>query len=208
MLVFIDDSGDAGFKLDKGSTSHFVIAMVVFDDDLEAEKAAVAIKDLRRSLKFTDDVEFKFAQSSCDVRKKFLSAINPFHFKARCLVVEKRLIRSQELRSNKNSFYSYVIKMALKYSGGSILNAKVKIDGSGDRIFRRNFLAYLKRELNSGQQRIVMQCRLVDSRGNVLIQMADMIAGSMRRSHDASKKDAKTYRNIIKKHITDEWMFR
>lgn len=36
MLVFIDDSGDAGFKLDKGSTPFFVIACVIFDDDLEA----------------------------------------------------------------------------------------------------------------------------------------------------------------------------
>ncbi|MBI2315295.1 DUF3800 domain-containing protein [Candidatus Daviesbacteria bacterium] len=36
MLVFIDDSGDPGFKLDKGSTSHFIIACVIFEDDLEA----------------------------------------------------------------------------------------------------------------------------------------------------------------------------
>ena len=35
MLVFIDDSGDPGFKLGKGSTSHFIIGMVIFDDELE-----------------------------------------------------------------------------------------------------------------------------------------------------------------------------
>ena len=27
MLVFIDDSGDPGFKLNKGSTSHFIISV-------------------------------------------------------------------------------------------------------------------------------------------------------------------------------------
>ena len=32
MLVFIDESGDAGFKLDRGSTNVFAVAMVVFDD--------------------------------------------------------------------------------------------------------------------------------------------------------------------------------
>lgn len=36
MLVFIDDSGDPGFKIEKGSSSVFVIALVIFDDDLEA----------------------------------------------------------------------------------------------------------------------------------------------------------------------------
>lgn len=58
MLVFIDDSGDPGFKLDKGSSHFFVISAVLFDDNLEAEKTAVAIKELRRELKFGDDKEF------------------------------------------------------------------------------------------------------------------------------------------------------
>ncbi len=38
MLVFIDDSGDPGFKLDKGSSKFFVISLVIFNDNLEAEK--------------------------------------------------------------------------------------------------------------------------------------------------------------------------
>lgn len=34
MLIFIDKSGDTGFKLNDGSTDHFVIVLVIFDDDL------------------------------------------------------------------------------------------------------------------------------------------------------------------------------
>jgi hypothetical protein len=60
MLVFIDDSGDSGFKLDKGSSAFFVIALVIFDDELEAEKTAIAIKGLKRDLGFPDNLEFKF----------------------------------------------------------------------------------------------------------------------------------------------------
>lgn len=54
MLVFIDDSGDPGFKINRGSSRYFVIALVIFKDELEAEKTAVAIKELRRSFKFPD----------------------------------------------------------------------------------------------------------------------------------------------------------
>ncbi len=50
MIVFIDDSGDPGFKVAKGSTSHFVICLVIFDDELIAEETAVRIKKLRRVL--------------------------------------------------------------------------------------------------------------------------------------------------------------
>jgi len=42
---------------------------------------------------------------------------------------------------------------------------------------------------------------------NKTLAMADMIAGSVRISYDDNKKDAKIYKNIIKKHIEDEWLF-
>lgn len=208
MLVFIDDSGDPGFKLEKGSSAIFVISCVIFDDELEAEKTAVAIKELRRDLKFPDEVEFKFSKSRRKIREKFLKKINPFQFKVRSLVIKKSLIRSEELKNNKNSFYSYAIKSLLKYSNDSIIEAKVRIDGSGDRRFRRNFLTYLRKQLNTNHKKIMENCQLIDSKSNVLIQMVDMVAGSIRRFYDEEKTDRLVYKQIIKKHIQDEWKFR
>ncbi len=207
MLVFIDDSGDPGFKLDKGSTRYFIIAMVIFNDDLEAEKTAVAIKEFRRELKWPDYREFRFYKLSRDIRLKFLEKVRNFHFRIRALVVNKAIIRSDELKKNKDKFYAYFIKEVLKHSGGTILDAKIKIDGSGDRIFRRNFLSYLRRELNSGERSVVKHCKMEDSQSNVLIQLADVIAGSINRSY-LDKNDAKEYKAIVVKHIEDEWSFK
>lgn len=208
MLVFIDDSGDPGFKVEKGSSTVFVISCVIFEDELEAEKTAIAIKILRRTLKFPDEVEFKFSKSSRKIREKFLKTINNFSFKVRSIVIKKSLIRSDELKNNKNSFYSYAIKSLLKYSNNSIIEAKVRIDGSGDRRFRRNFLTYLRKQLNTNHKKIIKNCQLIDSKSNVLIQMVDMVAGAIRRSHDEEKTDRLIYKQIIKKHIQDEWKFR
>lgn len=208
VLVFIDDSGDPGFKIEKGSTEFFVISCIIFQDELEAEKTAVAIKQVRRDLKFPDTTELKFNKSRKKVRVKFLQTVNKFYFKVRSLVVEKELIRSKELRNNKNSFYSYAIKLLLRHSGGSVINAKVRIDGSGDRIFRRNFITYLRKQLNTHQRKIMKDCKLVNSKANVLIQMADMVAGAIRRSYDETKTDAQLYKSIIKAHIEDEWRFK
>lgn len=207
MLVFIDDSGDPGFKLDKGSTKYFIIAMVIFDDDLEAEKTAVAIKELRRELKWPDYREFRFYKLSRDIRLKFLKKIKHFKFRIRSLVVNKEIIRSNELRANKDKFYAYFIKEVLKHSGGTISNAKIKIDGSGDRVFRRNFLSYLRRELNGGERALMKYCKMEDSKSNVLIQFSDIIAGTINRSF-SDKDDAKDYKAIIAKHIEDEWFFK
>jgi len=207
MIVFIDDSGDAGFKLSQGSTEFFVIAMVIFDDELEAEKTAVSIKEFRRSLGWPDYREFRFYKLSKDLRLKFLNCVNPFRFRIRALVVDKKIVRSPELKSKKDKFYAYFIKEALKHSDGTIMRAKIKIDGSGDRVFRKNFLAYLRKELNTDERRIMIHCKLVDSSGNVLVQLADMIAGSINRSC-SDKKDATMYKNVFQKHIEDEWEFQ
>ncbi|TRZ78172.1 DUF3800 domain-containing protein [bacterium] len=208
MQVFIDDSGDAGFKLNRGSSKIFVISAVIFDDELEAEKTALAIKELKRELKFPDEVEFKFNKSSKKVRMQFLEAVNKYEFKVRSIVIDKQIIHSEELINNKNSFYSYAIKSLLNYSGNAISNAKIKIDGSGDKLFRKNFLTYLRKNLNSSNRIIIKSCKLIDSKKNVLIQLADMIAGSVRRSYDHSKMDSKIYKSIIQKHIDDEWNFK
>jgi hypothetical protein len=49
---------------------------------------------------------------------------------------------------------------------------------------------------------------MINSDSDELIQMADMVAGSIRRYYDPTKTDRKTYKSIIRKHIADEWSFK
>lgn len=205
MLIFIDDSGDPGFKMNKGSSEFFVIALLIFDDNLEAEKMAVAVKELRRSLKLSDYEEFKFNKSNDRIREAFLKMIIAFSFRIRCLVIDKKQIYSYELKSKKESFYAYFIKEVLKYSNNTILEARIRIDGSGDREFKKQFFTYLRKELNAHDRNIMKNCKMVDSKADVLIQSVDMIAGAIRRSYEKSEQ---TYKNIIQSHIEDEWQFR
>lgn len=206
MIVFIDDSGDAGFQIEKGSSRFFVISCVIFDDDLEAEKVSVALKQLKRDLK-SKKIEFKFNKCDKKERKEFLKTVNKFEFKIRALVIDKKKIKSEYLKKSKESFYGYAIKSVLKNNKDTILDAKVRIDGSGGRQFRKTFQAYLRRELNLYKP-VMKNCKLIDSKENILIQMADMIAGTIRRYYDPEKTDKTDYRSLIKKKIDDEWLFQ
>lgn len=182
--------------------------MVIFDDELEAEKTAVAIKELKREIGLSDNAEFRFFKTCQDYRVKFFKKVNKYNFRIRCLVVDKKIIYSDELKSNKNSFYAYFIKEVLKKSNDTIFDAKIRIDGSGDRIFRNNFFTYLRKELNSEDKKVMENCKMDDSKRNVLIQMADMAAGSINRAQNKDKRDSHLYKDIIKSHIEDEWFFR
>ncbi len=204
MLAFLDDSGDPGFKVGKGSSKSFVIALVIFDDPLEAEETALKIKRLRRSFGYDDNFEFRFNKCRQDYRCRFLNTVAECNFRIRAIIMPKERIYSIQLRSSKESFYNFSIKTVLKFHGGTIDNVKLRMDSHGERKLRKELLAYLRREVGSG---VIQDIRIRDSRRDVLIQLADMVAGSLRKAHDNDGNDARIYRAIIEKRIEDDWVF-
>ena len=181
VLVLIDESGDPGFKLTRGSTSHFVIAMVIFQANADAERTGLAIKRLGDRLRVRP--EFKFSKC-CDVlRDEFFDCIAPMPFSVRGIVVDKCAITSNKLRDEKAMFYNFFVKMLLNNDNGALKGARIKIDGSGDRAFRQELNAYLRRELSQHQ---IQSVKFDDSRSNNLIQLADMCAGAILRGSRAS----------------------
>jgi len=208
MLIFIDDSGDPGFRMDKGSTRTFVICCIIFDDELEAEKTAIAIKEVRRKLKKPDYYEFKFNKCSREYRTEFLKAVAGFKFRIRALVMKKEEIYSPELKRSRESFYNFTIKTVLKYNEKTIKNAKIRLDGRGSRLFRQSLLVYLRKSLNTRERTIIDNIRFRDSNKDVLIQLADMIAGSVGRTYQKEKSDRELYLGLVKKRVEDIWEFK
>jgi len=196
MIVFIDDSGDPGFKVERGSSKVFVIVLVIFDDNLEAEKTSLAIKELRRKLKVSDKYEFKFNKTNKKFRNSFFGSVNIFKFRVRAIVVDKGTIYSSRLKSYKENFYNFIVMQVLKHSGGSIKNAKLKFDKRGEKALRDQMRVYLSRQLDNKNKKIFKDFKFVDSRQNTLVQLADMIAGAVFSSY--TRKD-KTYLEALRK---------
>ncbi len=207
MLVFIDDSGDPGFKLEKGSSTHFVISCIIFDDDLEAEKTSLAIKELRRKLKVNDRYEFKFNKTDLRFKKVFFDTIFPFKFRVRAITVDKTIIHSSRLRNYKENFYNYIIMQVLKQSKGHIKNARLKFDKRGEKTLRDELRVYLSRELDNRRNHIFSDVRFVDSRQNTLIQLADMVAGCI--TSFSKGKDRIFYKQLKDNgRVEDVWQFK
>jgi len=78
VLVLIDESGDPGFKFKRGSSSHFIVAMVVFSSLGEAEKCSAAIRALQQKLEIFP--EFKFSNCRAEVRGGFFMCVRQFDF--------------------------------------------------------------------------------------------------------------------------------
>ena len=204
MLIFIDESGDPGFKLARGSTSHFVVAMVIFDKNEDAELTSEVIKNALIDLKIKP--EFKFSKSRDGIRDEFFNKIKHCKFRVRALVVDKKNIYSPILRENDEKFYNYFVKQLINFDELKLNNASIKIDGSGDREFKNELLRYLRSQIKPN---LTFKVKFVDSQKDALIQLADMVAGAIYRSYPNNARVAnRSWRKAISDKIDNVWDFK
>jgi hypothetical protein len=201
MLVLIDESGCPGFKIARGSDPVFGIGMVIFENGQAARDTELVIQGLHEKL--CHKPEFKFSKCSQDVRDRFFSAVSGCPFAVRALIVNKGVLYSPHLRANPDQFYNYFVKQLMAFDSGILQNARVRIDGSGDREFQRALGHYLRRELGGK----VKDVKMSDSCRDQLMQLADMCIGAITRS-ERPRKDAQRWHRMLRPRIANVWHYR
>lgn len=197
MLVFIDESGDPGMQIKEGSSTYFVMTPVLFEDRDEAEALDKRIGLLKREFGFNEKFEFHFHKLRADYRKLFLQEVAKYDFFCFGIVINKAKLTGKGFQF-PDSFYKYACNLAFQNIKPHLSEAIAVIDGSGSRIFRQQLTNYLKKRINDAKNgaRYIKKVKLQDSKTNHLLQLADMICGSVARSY-GDKKDANDYRQLI-----------
>ena len=195
MLVFIDESGDSGLKINEGSSRYFTVALTVFEDREEAVACDQRIELLRRELGWKG--EFHFYRNSDRARRNFLEAIAPYNFFYYGIVIDKARINASTFH-DQHAFYKYTCGLVFENAKDTLRSATVVIDDSGSVAFRRELAKYLKQQLNrENQQLLIKKVKMQRSSGNNLLQLADYIAGIINRSVQSEKKYAEDYHRLI-----------
>src|SRR5579864_2901709 len=112
MLVFVDESGDAGLKSTQGSSAHFVIALVIIEEEEEANAIRQRLSLLKRELNLRPNSEFKFNKSRSNIRRSFLQAIAPYDFFYYGIVINKSGLYGEGFKV-KESFYKYATQLEI-----------------------------------------------------------------------------------------------
>ena len=195
MLIFIDESGDSGLKIEKGSSRYFTVGLVIFEDNDEALACDQRIQLLKKELGIPENFEFHFKRNSDKVRRSFLSAVAPYNFFYYGIIINKdpEKLWGEGFR-NKESFYKYACGLVFENAKEKLNNATVVIDESGNLDFKNQLAKYLRRKTNKGA---IKKVKMQRSCGNNLLQLADYVAGIINRSTQKKRKWADEYRKII-----------
>lgn len=197
MLVFIDESGDTGLRVDKGASKFFVICMIVFEENDEANACDQRVELLRRELNLSPDFEFHFHRNSNRIRESFLKAVIPYQFFYYGVVINKTKLFGEGFK-NKESFYKYASGLLFENAKEKLDEATIIVDRSGHGLFKYQLASYLKKKINTIDCRHIKKVKTQRSKNNNLLQMADMITGSVSRSYESRKKDSQKFRRLLK----------
>lgn len=199
MLVFVDESGDLGFKFERGSTRFFTIALVIFESVEAAQACQRAIERLKSALDLPPRFEFHFHDDTHERRLALLSTAAQQDFLCHTFTLDKSSPKlTGEGFQYRGSAYKWVCKIVLDNAAADVREATVVIDGSGERRFRQEISTYLRRELNAEQRRQIRKVKIGRSTSDPLLQLADYVAGVTNRWYEG-KPGADAYEQYLRR---------
>ena len=209
MLGFLDESGDTGLKVARGSSRFLVMALVTFDDDAEALRCDQRIDRLRQELRLAPTYEFHFAKNAKRIRPVFLEAVSSFDYGYHVLTLDKD---PQKLGligiSDERGLYERLAGFLVENARPFLVEATILVDRRGSRQPVRALTRHFRSIVRSNEEhRAVKTVRQQDSHRNNLLQLADYVAGiSMRAIAGEGEALALEARFLRGKRLTrDVW---
>ena len=195
-FIYVDDSGDPGLNV--GGSNNFIIASVVLVGQENRDKLIQAIDEYKKGLGWKEREELKFHKTHKDVIRLAIKTANKYNYTAYAIVIDKSKIDTDSLSSmEKDSIFLYTIKeLLIKLN---LPDSDIIIDGVRGPKYTKKARTYLRRELRDKDIK-AGRISFEDSRSNPLIQLADLVAGSVARSL-TDKADANDYIKLFGKKL-------
>lgn len=181
--AFIDECGGFGFDFSKDNTSKYFILGAVIAKKYEIDALSNSVDSLRRKFFSDNEMKSKTIGSNDKRRMALLTEILQLDFKVILLIADKEKFKEKSaLTEYKKTFYKYMHK--LLYNNLYLVYPKLKIcaDALGDNEFKEGFKKYV--ESNRPKYNIFNEYDFdfADSENSNLVQLADIIVGSISRS--------------------------
>ncbi len=200
MFVYLDETGDTGFKFEKGSSRYFIVTILVTSDPVPLNSE---IEAFRREHRFPDNHEFKFYSSPDSVRDRFLRLLLQHECLVRCLIVDKHRLESTRVR-NDGDLYQTVVALLFQNGMEWLADARLVLDRRAQKTTRDSLGLYLRREMNRDGVRRIRDIKYHESHRDNLLQAVDMASGAINARYARNRPE---FLHIIRSRVVDTWFY-
>lgn len=207
IYAFTDESGAFGWDLENPNVStHFVIsAIIVKDSDVDSLREEV--EKIRTKYFQTGEIKSSSIGRKHERRKRILADLLQLPFSVFSVVVDKRqLVNSVGLR-HKTSFYKFMNNIVHKELRHAFPHLTIVADEIGGSEYMKSFSKYVDERRDVPTFFGEVNFSFENSNNDVLIQLADLISGSLAQVYDVHRHTPETpdfEKMLIKKIIRTE----
>ncbi len=202
--AFIDEFGSFGYNFEsQGCSTHFIITAIIVDEE-DLIIVSKGVEEIRK--RFFQKGEMKSSQigKTHKRRKIILSELKKLPFKIFSFVCDKRKIYENSGLRYKRSFYKFLNNIVYQELRTSFSNLTIIADELGGNDYLSSFAEYVKNKevpLSLFDESLF---RFDNSKHNNIIQVADVISGTLAYHYDEHKKaniGTHNYKNILENEI-------
>ena len=197
MYVFVDESGDAGYKFESGSSRYFVVACLLIDHAEQADCLREELAKLKTSLNWKPESEFKFSKMKFDFQRLVLSSVDFSSINVQVFYLDKAQCR--QIVAPPWLTHVQMLRLCLQRLEPELRHAVVKIDGATGSSHKGVLKDIRPKGSVDRSERAIRSLRLVRSESEILIQLADMVAGVARRSLEGTGVTQSRYAAVLKR---------
>lgn len=203
--AYIDEYGAFGFKFDDpGCTSSMILtAVLVNDKDVElVEKSASEISEKYFGV---GEMKSKSIGKNHQRRINIMNELMKLPFKVYVFVIDKTKIYENCGPRYKPTFYKFCDVKIYNELCNNFKEVTIVADNVGGSEYIQEFSSYVKNKLKATQLTLFdnHEFYMHDSKSNHIIQIADIISGSLAYNFDEKKKtknEGHDYLNLLKKY--------
>lgn len=178
--LFMDESGDIGFKFDRGSSNHFVVCMVGTEDERELGKC---LKRARSKMPIRSRIsEIKSSGSRRDIKRRVLMEFMKTRSEIHYISVDKRNL-SHKFGGERRNLYNYIAGIIMAESSFSSGMVNLVVDKRESKIaLRDDFDRHIKNVFQNSGISIIIEHKNSDS--SPQLQVADYVANAVFRKYE------------------------
>ena len=188
MYAFCDETGNFGFDFEKENvSSHFIIAAIIVD---EKELAVLNEKVELVRQKYFQKGEMKSSKigNNHKRRLKVLEQLKDLPYNIYLFVADKRKIYEQSGLRFKPSFYKFLNQYVYNTLHIGFQSLTIVADETGNNEFMASFSEYVKKKNSNLSLFDEFHFKFDESNHRLMIQLADIVAGSVAYYYDEKKK--------------------
>lgn len=188
VYAYTDEAGNSSFNFDKPDNSTYFIVTSILVKENKIDEVILQVEAVRKQYFQTGEIKSSSIGKNHKRRVSILNALKEIDFKIFAVVVDKSELDKNSGLQYKKSFYKFMNNLVHEELRAAFPILTICADEIGSNEYMQSFSRYVKERVEIPN--LFNQCdfSFMNSKRSVLVQLADLISGTLLYTYDARKK--------------------